>query len=821
MVRWKLMVLVAVLAAGQGWAQTTGVANPDALPATQNDAAPAAAQQSGAPAGVATPADTIPPAGAAGDAATPVTIPALPATAAAADAEAKRAPAFPRNAGEAAIDQFARTSAATVVMSMTGADGAVVEIALHDFAFEDVPVATTKLHLKQLAPGVYEITSLAYHVGDWGFRIHDNGSYYGLGERFNALNHAHEIIRNLSQDNGGPKGTSTYKPVPFFMSLKGYGVWVDTTAEATFDLNVTDHDEVMVRWPAERLRIVVFAGPGFPAILDHFTALAGRQQLPPYWALAPWVSRDYHKSDLEVQEDVDRTRALGLPASVLLIDSPWATNYNTYQFNPKQFSNAQGMIDHVHAAGFKLVLWHTSWINAKTDVPHEAGFADKIPNDVADNYAEAAQHGYFVKMADGSPYVGRWWKGTGSLIDFTNPDAKAWWQDQLRQVVRMGADGFKDDDAEGNFQGDVRFFDKSDPRLMRNKYAVLYNNAVEGVIQKDLKGNGVLFQRSATVGNMHLPMLWGGDNEASFSPENGLPTVVTAGLGAGLSGMALWTADLGGYLKRGHAADEAQVFMRWTEYAAFSPAMEIISTSNMGAWDYGEQALANYKKFAVLHMSLFPYRYAAAQEAAKDGMPLMRALVLNYQNDQRAREAKDEYLFGPDFLVAPVTDAGVARTVYLPKGDWVNYWTGMQASGGKTLNVDVPVDAIPVYARAGAVIAKLPEDVMTLVPVAESGNHDVKSMDDRRVYEVIAGFSGDEAKTETDFEGRTLTRDANSLKIADSATTLISPARVTVRWRFGKVRSVTVDGASVEVQSGTDGPFVEFSHAGGSLVEWR
>src|SRR6202044_1429271 len=143
------------------------------------------------------------------------------------------------------------------------------------------------------------------------------------------------------------------------------------------------------------------------------------------------------------------------------------------------------------------------------------------------------------------------------------------------------------------------------------------------------------------------------------------------------------------------------------------------------------------KKFAVLHMSLFPYRYAAAQEAARDGLPLMRALVLNYQNDERAREAKDEYMFGPDFLVAPVTDAGTSRPVYLPAGDWVNYWTGLQATGGKTLVVDAPLDTIPVYVRAGAVIAKIPEDVMTLVPAAESGAADVKTLDDRRVYEVI------------------------------------------------------------------------------------
>jgi alpha-D-xyloside xylohydrolase len=818
----RVLLLAVVLVAGRGSAQTTGVSHPDEMAPTQNDgpartANPVAATQTTAP------PDASAPSAAAQTTTSPAAAPAVTIPDATIASVPVKAATYPRPAGEAAIDNFARTDAESVTMTMpaTG-DAAAVEVMLHDFTFEDAPVATGKLHLKQLAPGVYEITSLAYHVGDWEFHIHDKGSFYGLGEHFNTLDHAHEIVRNLSQDNAGPKGSSTYKPVPFYMSLTGYGVWVETTSEATFDMNVSDRDEVMVRWPAERLRIVVFVGPGFPAILDHFTALAGRQQLPPYWALAPWVSRDYHQNDAQVREDVDRTRALGLPASVILIDSPWATNYNTYTFNPKQFADPQGMINHIHSEGFKLVLWHTPWINSKTATPYEAGFADKIDQTMpASNYVEAATKGYFVKMSDGSPYVGRWWKGMGSLIDFTNPEAKAWWQDQLRQVVRMGADGFKDDDAEGAFLGDVRFFDKTDQRLMRDKYAVLYNNAVEEVIQKDMKGNGVLFQRSATVGNMNQPLLWGGDSEASFSPENGLPTAVTAGLGAGLSGMALWTSDLGGYAKHGHAPDEAQVFMRWTEYAAWSPAMEIISTSNMGAWDYGDAALANYKKFAVLHMSLFPYRYAAAQEAAHDGLPLMRALVLNYQNDERAREAKDEYMFGPDFLVAPVTDAGTSRPVYLPAGEWVNYWTGLQATGGKTLVVDAPVETIPVYARAGAVIAKIPEDVMTLVPVSESGNSDVKTMDDRRVYEVIGGFNGDAPAVQTDFEGRVLTRDASSLKIVDSATTLVTPSRVTVRWRFGQVHGVTVDGTSVELQSGANGPFVEFSHVGTSLVEWH
>jgi alpha-D-xyloside xylohydrolase len=578
-------------------------------------------------------------------------------------------------------------------------------------------------------------------------------------------------------------------------------------------MNVTSREDVTVAVPAERLRVVLFAGPEFPKILERFTGLTQRTILPPYWAFAPWMGRDYHQNEAQVMEDVEKTRALGLPASVILIDSPWTTSYNSYKFNPKQFEDAAGMVKKIHGAGYKLVLWHTPWINSASDVPKEKGFEDKMLAH-AENYDEALNSSYFVKRPDGTVYVGRWWKGQGSLIDFTNPVAKKWWQDQVRQAIGAGADGFKDDDAEGSFQGDVKFFDGTDRRLMRNRYGLLYNNAMEELIQKDLKGNGVLFARSVTTGANGIGFLWGGDNESSFSKENGLPTVVTAGLNAGMSGMALWTADLGGYLKTATTPDPL-VEMRWTEYSAFSPTMEILSQTNAQPWNWDEKgggtaALDVYRKYAVLHMSLFPYRYAAAQESAKTGMPIMRALVLAYQNDEQARVAKDEYLFGPDLLVAPVVDENTRRPVYLPAGEWVDYWTGKQVTGGKTIVVDAPVDVIPVYARAGAVIAKIPEDVMTLVPQSESGNTTVKSLDDRRVYE-LNDLSG--SSSMTDFEGRSVVRAGRTLKISGD-----SAAHVIVRWRFAKPARVTVNGEVVKMIDG--GSAVEFDHLKESLVEW-
>jgi alpha-D-xyloside xylohydrolase len=212
-------------------------------------------------------------------------------------------------------------------------------------------------------------------------------------------------------------------------------------------------------------------------------------------------------------------------------------------------------------------------------------------------------------------------------------------------------------------------------------------------------------------------------------------------------------------------------------------------------------------------MSLFPYRYAAAQEASKTGMPIMRALVLNYQNDDRARQMKDEYLFGPDLIIAPILDQTNRRVVYLPTGDWVDYWTGAHISGGTSIVVDVSADSIPVYVRAGAIIPKIPEDVMTLVPLSESGNRTVKSLDNRRVYEIIDGGTA----SVTDFEGRKIDRGVGFVKITGDST-----AHMIVRWRFGHPQEVTVNGESVHLEAAANGePFVEFDHLKESTVQWH
>lgn len=613
-------------------------------------------------------------------------------------------------------------------------------------------------------------------------RVRDNSDYYGGGERFDALNQKGRILVMASIDRPEVKGTVSYKPVPWIMSTRGYGLWLDDFAPSTFDLNASDREHVRVEGAGREVRLVLVAGPRFADLLGEYTALTGRPRVPPAWAFAPWRSRDVHRSRADVIEDVERSRELDLPGTVLVIDSPWETGYNNFLLNERQFPDPDAMFARVAALGYRPVLWLTPFINSRNAVDMEG-----IEPGASSNFAEASAGGHLVGDGQGGVMISEWWKGEGGLVDFTDPAAVDWWHGQLALTERWGVAGFKCDDGEGNFIGEAEFHDGSPAATMRNRYAALYLEAAQGYIDERLGGDGVLLARPGYAGTQRFPFAWAGDNAADFSHENGLPTAILAAQTASLSGFAHVGSDIAGYI----GDQSPELFVRWTQFGAMCPLMMTHMQTNRAPWDFGEEALEIYREFARLHTRLYPMFAEAAREAEETGMPIVRPMVLAFQDDAVARRHIFQFMVGDSLLAAPLYQPGTHRGVYLPAGEWIDFWSGERHEGPREFEVHAPLHRMPLFVRAGAVLPLLPEDVDTLVETSGGLDSSVTPLDDRRVIEVWPG------------EG--------SLDSSEGLRASVSPTGelTTFRLESATDRPLRIDVAHAEVAIAGESPRVE------------
>ncbi|MEZ5427755.1 MAG: glycoside hydrolase family 31 protein [Pyrinomonadaceae bacterium] len=625
-------------------------------------------------------------------------------------------------------------------------------------------------------------STLDERVQPFELKIADNSSYFGGGERFQAINQKGYILPMASQDHPEDKGTTTYKPVPFYMSTRGYGIWADSYAAGYFDLNASDRFHCILRYPENRFRMVFIAGPQLPEILRSFNQLAGRVRVPPVWAFAPWKSRDVHRSREEILEDIELYRKHDLPASVLVIDSPWETGYNNFILNETQFENPAAMFEEIERQGFYVSLWLTPFVNSRNITDMKG-----ISTEPTSNFREAADKGFLVRTPDGGVMLSDWWKGQGGLIDFTNPEAVRWWHEQIDKTKKWGVvRSFKCDDGEGNFVGDAVFSDGTSAQKMKNRYAELYLKAMQEYIDTRFGGDGVLLARPGFAGTHRYPFGWSGDNQADFSYANGLPSVIIAGQNAGLSGLPMFGHDIAGYFGR----PTKELFIRWTQYGAFSPLMMVHMTSNLGPWDFDQETLDVYRKFAKLHTGLFPYIYEAAHEANRSGMPIIRAMTLAFPHDAEAGRHSFQYLFGNDLLVAPVYQSGTRRAVYLPEGQWIDYWTGKSFDGKQTLDVYVPLDQIPLFVRSGALIPMIPPDTDTLIGRNGKISKDVVALDDRRIIQVWPGKTGGFSNWEGVSGHLSSDGEKSSLEIASEKARPLE-----IHFMFRQIKNVSSKGA--------------------------
>ena len=606
--------------------------------------------------------------------------------------------------------------------------------------------------------------------------------YVGFGERFDSLDQRGREVDLWVED--GAQGGLSYIPVPFFLSSAGYGLHIDTEVRCLVRVATPDDPGVVsIRNAAPSLSLTVLPGRTPKEILSRYTAIAGRPEVPPAWVFGPWKSRDWQTADQAgIREDVEKQQELGLPATVKLIDARWEVAYHTFAFDPAKFPDPQAMIDHIQAHGSRLVLWISPWMAVDN-----AGDPD-------DAFYACAERGYLIRNPAGEVYVHRLGNNpmlVGSCIDLTNPEAAAWWQGNIRRLAEMGVSGFNTDFGE-QVPEDAVFYDGRTGREMHNVYPRLYNELTYEAMQVDQPG--MLLARSGWHGSQRLSAIWAGDQTSDFAYNSGLRTAIVAGLSAGLSGFPYWSSDIGGYF--GTPSDE--VYMRWTQFGAFCPIMMIHGAGRREPWTFSPQTLDVYRRYARLHTDLFPYLTAYAHEASRTGIPIMRAMPLEFPDDPGVWGdlAEHQYCFGAELLVAPVY-YGFSRTrpVYLPAGGWRDFWTGEPVQGGRVVRRQADVEEIPVFARAGAIIPWLDPSPDTLLPAIMDG---VQSAGDDLRTDLYPGadgsfrladgteFAWDEATQVLTISASPVRRQISARRVGvegEAARVVVDGEDVTVGWR--------------------------------------
>ncbi|MGH2841119.1 MAG: glycoside hydrolase family 31 protein, partial [Solirubrobacteraceae bacterium] len=559
-------------------------------------------------------------------------------------------------------------------------------------------------------------------AADWDGRAEER--FAGLGARHNLrVDHEGREIQlgadrsytgpdcpeDLLAKGGVPQGD--YAPVPWLQSSRGYAVWSQGYGNGMrFELG--DRTVVSARAQAGPLRLRIFTDPSPAARLRRYLRVTGLPPVLPEWGYGFWKSRDVYNHQDEVEDDVYGCARELIPLDAVVLDSPWETQYNTWEPNPHQFTDFDAMVRDFRARGVRTVVWVTPWVNLESSdgqMPPDAQ-SRALHDAPASNYAEGADGRHYVRDSHGEPLVARWWMGTGSPIDFTSDAAEEWWRSQAKRALRRGVEGIKADDGEGYyFPDDVHFADGTTGATSAWAVGGRYRRSMQRALDEVHPGRGVLFGRSGWSGQQATGMLWGGDQVSDFWS---LRILVAASLSAAASGFSNWSHDVGGYL--GHRLVERcppELLVRWAQLGCFTPLMQAHGRMEQEPWTYDQRTLNIYRGYVLLHEQLVPYVRAAAATAARCGLPIIRPLHLIDPSDDRGWTVADAYGYGPALWVAPVLDEGAReREVALPRGDWIEAWSGERVRGGGEVVAPAPRDTIPLWVRAGAIVVTYPAE---------------------------------------------------------------------------------------------------------------
>ena len=513
---------------------------------------------------------------------------------------------------------------------------------------------------------------------------------YGLGERFTNFVKNGQTV-DIWNEDGGTGTEQAYKNIPFYLSNKGYGLFVDNPGKVSFEVGSEKVSRVQFSMPGEEMSYSVIGGEDLKGILNTYTDLTGKPPLVPEWSYGLWLSTSFTTDydEKTVMEFVDGMAERNIPLSVFHFDCRWMKELEwcNFEWDETKFPDPEGLLQKLHDRGLKVCVWINSYIGQKSPL-----------------FEEGAAKGYFIKTDDGEVWQWDKWQAGMAIVDFTNPEATKWYQDKLRHLVAQGVDCFKTDFGERIPTEGVQYYDGSDPELMHNYYTYLYNKAVYDVLV-ETKGEdeAILFARSATVGGQQFPVHWGGDCSSNYPS---MAESLRAGLSFGMSGFGYWSHDIAGFEDK----PTPDLFKRWTQFGLLSSHSRYHgSTEYKVPWLYGDEAVEVSREFTELKLRLKPYLLDQMKVTHETGVPMMRAMVLEFPTDPACEDIDTQYMLGDDLLVAPVfSEDGTAR-FYVPDagGDhagepWANLLTGRTYEPGRWYTEQYDYHTLPVLVRPGA-----------------------------------------------------------------------------------------------------------------------
>ncbi|MGW0968677.1 alpha-xylosidase [Streptomyces sp. NPDC002516] len=507
---------------------------------------------------------------------------------------------------------------------------------------------------------------------------------FGLGERFGPLVKNGQVVDMWNAD-GGTATEQAYKNVPFYLTDAGYGVFVDHPGRVSFEVGSEAVSRVQFSAETQELTYYVIHGPTPKDILRKYTALTGRPALPPAWSFGLWLSTSFTTSYDEdtVTSFIDGMRERELPLSVFHFDCFWMREFNwcDFRWDPRVFPDPEGMLTRLKDKGLRISVWINPYIAQRSPL-----------------FAEGRALGHLLRRPDGGVWQWDLWQPGMALVDFTSPAARDWYASKLEALLDQGVDCFKTDFGE-RIPVDVAYADGADPERMHNYYTYLYNRTVFDVLRKHRgEDEAVVFARSATVGSQRFPVHWGGDCEATYAS---MAESLRGGLSLGMSGFGFWSHDIGGF----EGTPTPALFKRWIAFGLLSSHSRLHGSSSYRVpWLFDEEAVDVLRLFTRLKLGLMPYLYEAARTAHAEGVPMMRAMVLEFPDDPGCAHLERQYMLGPDLLVAPVFSDEGDVSYYVPEGVWTPYLGGEPVTGPRWVRERHGFLSVPLLVRPGAVI---------------------------------------------------------------------------------------------------------------------